>query len=81
MQSSVSTMSGDVFHLGFKDHGQQLVTEHHPKESSVIDASRFVFYLVISNVTIMTKLLHILIQKLILLVNDNIKFLLMNSFL
>ncbi|KAL8522596.1 hypothetical protein ACS0TY_012658 [Phlomoides rotata] len=40
LQSSASTMSRDVFQLGSKDHDRQLVTDHRPKESSVIDASR-----------------------------------------
>lgn len=43
-------MSRDVLHLGSKDHGRQLVSDHRPKESSVIDESRFFFYFVISNV-------------------------------
>lgn len=50
MQSSLSAMSRDVYQSGSEDHGRQLLTEHLPKQSSVIDTSRFLFYLLIPNV-------------------------------
>ncbi|KAI3463238.1 hypothetical protein Pfo_019901 [Paulownia fortunei] len=40
VQSSLTATSRDVCHSGSEDHGQQLLTEQLPKQSSVIDASR-----------------------------------------